>query len=1616
MANNLDNLDHLIVKLKEIQDTMDKVSKTKSIERFGKDIQTTIKGATPDLQEVAKTMEMLKTQRDLLLQQLSTSPEHYVKALDVVLKSVKGNANSVGNTFRQLFGNLQVLFTQQLKWYATKAVTLNLLRIPSSVMTSLKEYNQGLTDIASVSRASQTAIKDLGAEIIRVATTTKYSVADIASAGKLLAQAGLDIVEIKYSLDPIAKLATATGASLQDSADLMITALRAYKYEANDAAKLSDIFANAVTNSKVTVEGLKTSFNYLASTTANLNIGLEDSVSLIGVLANSGQRLSTAATGLRTALLALTSPSQKMITIFEKYGITIDEVNPSLHSMTDILKTLSKLSKEDLVSAFSIRSANAILALRNAGTGAINALRSAVAQSNSATLIAKEQLLGIQNAWDNLKQTILSSSGVIGNTITNSITDVIRGIQDSFSAFNASVRDNTQQININFGKIVGNGLTLLTVFTAIRAGLRLKSIEGVEKFGKSLKTIITSTTEMKKAISSSFLSLIGYLKNPVFLAASAAIGAIGLALSHFIKKSIEAKQYYGNFLNTVDRQEVVLGKVIQAFNKSQYSLEAYTNQVKEAYKSNELLAKSLIDLERRKLAANVLKELNDNFKDLPDTKFGDYLKVGFSVKGIDNVSNLKEFLQYTIATKNSIEDLSGTLEKGKQAFSDYLDNTKRVQEDLKQAATDYFLATGNIYSVQALDTEKITKELQDVAKQITEVKKLYDEAQKSGDFTKYNKAEKELLANTRDEYKKFVSEILIQYKVLTDATTKTYVDLTDKADKFRKQLIEISNEIVRDQQSVQESLYITQENRNELVNKYIGYLKKQKEITQQINELQKSNNFQDKEEYKVLINQQRDLEQKLIIYKDTLNSIGVTDSGLIQYFSSVSDSVKLSEYQITSLNTVLNKLKGSVAEAEKYLESVGAKKRLISADQETIKFLDSEIEKLRIKIAEVEKEGKSTKDLENNLQTLKKAKQALYIETNKEVSGINNLVTAYKQITGATGDSIKQLIKFDNKIKESTTEQFIKTWGELALSTKENSVQQQAFIKSLGMTDDMFKALNKQYGKYAAFVYANSKMLTQAKELSDGLPKELIEANNIGAVITVLKSQLEGASATDRKILQGMIDQLTNLQEHLKLNVEVKNLSVLEDLQKKLYLLNNPDITLDINGKKTGLDTYLAKLQKDKEKLDKYTLIKQLKGIPGLRNPEDLANQVLAAIKKQTEEDFTIKLKDKLASAFSGTQEGINYLYESKRAQLEQEYNNLVGMINTTFANNKELRDKLLTQAAEVKDREDSNVTTKEFVAYKDRYIELYNIKKEALEAEKGQRIEIAKLNIKILEQERAKAVQLALQAGETKQYIDAINNKYNELVKDQQIKISNGFESIKIGAEQSLKTMADKSLTLGEITANTMNTFFDSMQRGLEAFVDASSEDFLNWKKLITNVLGDIYKYLLKVFVMQAMAGVVSSFAAPSGRYDAGTVNSPVKVGTPAYFHATASHSGGLVGTEKTFTRKVPVSLFDGAPRLHTGGYIKSNEVPTILKKGEYVLTPEQMKAVAGAKPNVNVQVIDQRGSGAAVETKTSTDNQGNVNIQLLIRDEVRRAMSSGAYDKTMSSNFGVNRAPIAR
>ena len=184
--------------------------------------------------------------------------------------------------------------------------------------------------------------------------------------------------------------------------------------------------------------------------------------------------------------------------------------------------------------------------------------------------------------------------------------------------------------------------------------------------------------------------------------------------------------------------------------------------------------------------------------------------------------------------------------------------------------------------------------------------------------------------------------------------------------------------------------------------------------------------------------------------------------------------------------------------------------------------------------------------------------------------------------------------------------------------------------------------------------------------------------------------------------------------------------------------------------------------------------------------------------------------------------------------------------------------------------------------------------------------------------------------------------------------------------------------------------------------------------------------KWISQQLLMKAITGIGSLFgfgtgvssesvAAGASGFVSGTSGFGPPGGTLVDYH----HTGGLVGQGTGLNGIVPTSLFNSAPKLHSGGLLRG-EVPIIAKRGEGVFTPEQMDNADGlltsaltsgnTSPSIH-QEVTVNVSGGAGTSEQNTDLADKIGRQVkalgeearvairAIRQEVRKAIGAKGH-----------------
>ena len=251
--------------------------------------------------------------------------------------------------------------------------------------------------------------------------------------------------------------------------------------------------------------------------------------------------------------------------------------------------------------------------------------------------------------------------------------------------------------------------------------------------------------------------------------------------------------------------------------------------------------------------------------------------------------------------------------------------------------------------------------------------------------------------------------------------------------------------------------------------------------------------------------------------------------------------------------------------------------------------------------------------------------------------------------------------------------------------------------------------------------------------------------------------------------------------------------------------------------------------------------------------------------------------------------------------------------------------------------------------------------------------------------------------------------SRLNKLYDDSKVKIVANIEALRQFAEANKESMSPEAFnalltnldtlqTKVENTTGAVEKFYTDLVGGLLNGVDTAFKSItdnlaavyqgtMSWQDAMMNLgttmlqffadlMRELAMAILKTMILKALSGFAGS---------GGVMGS---VGTAAAGSlAGQKHTGGTVGGGGGHMRTLPAGTFSGAQKFHDGGVVpglRSDEVPTVLQKGEEVLTRGDPRHVLnggkGGGGSFRIIAVDDQRAATAEALKTPQGQQAMI------------------------------------
>lgn len=389
------------------------------------------------------------------------------------------------------------------------------------IANDVAQFNKSIAQAGANVQASTETLEQFRKVAIEATRDTMFSAEDAAGALKFLAGGTISAEEAMKALDDTVKFATATGFDNLNEAVLAVSdAMVLFKIRGDDVGRATDVLTRASQISFATIQELTDAFQQAAPAAAQAGVAFEETVGILGALADAGFRGMEGGVGLKRALeqLALPDTQEKLAVL----GVSVKDASGEFIGFLGVLEQLEAktqgmtgLEKQAfLADIFGQVAGPKMAALLNMGSEAVKDYSDRLYEAQGATDAAAASINEALNPVQQLNNRWFEFKTKIAPGITAILDSWVQTIDDT----SAAIRFLTKTIATDF-KSSWDTLQMIGNFI-------------VEKFNQ-----ITSAAErMRTAISGAVSGAVGKVKGLLGFSAGGVVpgplGAPQLAVVH----------------------------------------------------------------------------------------------------------------------------------------------------------------------------------------------------------------------------------------------------------------------------------------------------------------------------------------------------------------------------------------------------------------------------------------------------------------------------------------------------------------------------------------------------------------------------------------------------------------------------------------------------------------------------------------------------------------------------------------------------------------------------------------------------------------------------------------------------------------------------------------------------------------------------------------------------------------------------------------------------------------------------------------------------------------------------------------------------------------------------
>lgn len=466
----------------------------------------------------------------------------------------------------------------------TTRVTVPLLGLAAGALKVGMDFEEGMSKVQAISGATGDDMKQLEAQARKMGAETRFSATEAAEGMSYLAMAGFDTQEIMDTMPGLLDLAASANMDLGQAADIASNIISGFGLEASEAGRVSDVLAASAANANTSVDQMGDAMSYVAPVAQGAGISLEETAGAIGVLSDSGIQGQRAGTALRKVISSLQNPTGRTAKVIEEMGISMDDVDPSAHSLSDILKVLEDagMDSSQAMALVGEQAGPGLIALLEEGSGGLSKFTEDMENSEGAAAKMAETMEdNAKGSWREFKSAAEEAGIALSEHMLPAVTSMIEKGTDLARKF-GELDDSTQKNILKFG-----GLVAAVGPASLVLGSMTTATGGVLKVGGKLSKTLGKTG------GAGLIGRIGGLgKGGVVGLAIAGVAALGVGIYKLHQNSKEAKEVNLELSQSFSDQAGQLEDNVNTFNELSEKAKMSNSELAELNDLNERISES----------------------------------------------------------------------------------------------------------------------------------------------------------------------------------------------------------------------------------------------------------------------------------------------------------------------------------------------------------------------------------------------------------------------------------------------------------------------------------------------------------------------------------------------------------------------------------------------------------------------------------------------------------------------------------------------------------------------------------------------------------------------------------------------------------------------------------------------------------------------------------------------------------------------------------------------------------------------------------------------------------------------------------------------------------------